>query len=152
MRGDAHRRGRVQESGRLRWILSSEMGHVTVLGSSMWMWLMLRIERVNMISEEDKNNIPKLVRAMQLNIRCTKDEWLAGSTVTNKRRRRITVNSPEHRCQHGIRFPAERLVGEVGHHKRPKNRYLPCHPYPYIYRRNAIGSSSSLRSIEIHLS
>lgn len=29
-----------------------------------------------MISEEDGVNIPKLVRAMQLNIRCIKDEWL----------------------------------------------------------------------------
>jgi hypothetical protein len=53
------------------------MRHVSVHGSSMWMWPMLRIKQVNMISEEDKNNIPKLVRAMQLNIRCTKDEWLA---------------------------------------------------------------------------
>lgn len=44
---------------------------------------MLRIEQVNMIPEEDKNNIPKLVRAMQLNIRCTKDEWLSKSTVIN---------------------------------------------------------------------
>jgi hypothetical protein len=35
MRGDTHRRGRMQECGRLRWILSSEMGHVAVLGSSM---------------------------------------------------------------------------------------------------------------------
>jgi len=112
---------------------------------------MLRIKQVKYISEEDKNSIPKLVRAMQLNIRCTKDEWLAELTVTSKPRRRITVNSPEHRCQHGIRFSAERMVGEVRHHKRPKNRYLPCHPYPYTCRRNAIAGSSSLRSIEIHL-
>jgi len=113
---------------------------------------MLRNKQVNVISEKDNNNIPKLVRAMQLNIRCTKDEWLAESTVTSKLRRRITVSPPEHRSQHGIRFPAERMVSEVGHHKGPKNRYLPCHPYRYIYRRNAIASSSSLRSIEIHLS
>jgi hypothetical protein len=84
MKGDTHRRGRVQESGRLRWILSSEKGHVSGLGSSMWMWPMLRIKRVNMISEDDKNNIPKLVRAMQLNIRCTKDEWLAKSIDGHK--------------------------------------------------------------------
>jgi hypothetical protein len=45
---------------------------------------MLRIKQVNMISEEDKNNIPKLVRAMQLNIRCTKDEWLAKSIDRHK--------------------------------------------------------------------
>jgi hypothetical protein len=37
-----------------------------------------------MISEEDKNNIPKLVRAMQLNIKCTKDEWLAKSIDRHK--------------------------------------------------------------------
>jgi len=110
-------------------------------------------QRVNTISRGDKSNIPKLVRAMQLNIRCMKDEWLAKSIDCHKQsRRKVTVNSPEHRCQYGIRFPAEGMVGEVGHHERPKNRYLPCHPYPYIYRRNAIGSSSSLRSIEIHLS
>ncbi len=30
-----------------------------------------------MISGQDKDNVPKLVRAMQLNIKCTKDEWLA---------------------------------------------------------------------------
>jgi hypothetical protein len=84
MRGDTHRRGRMQECGRLRWILSSEMGHVPVLGSSMWMWPMLRIKQVNMIPEEDKNNIPKLVRAMQLNIKCTKDEWLAESIEPHK--------------------------------------------------------------------
>jgi hypothetical protein len=48
------------------------------------MWPMLRIKQVNMISEEDKNNIPKLVRAMQLNIRCTKDEWLAKSIDRHK--------------------------------------------------------------------
>ncbi len=93
MRGDTHRRGRLQESGRSRWILSSEMGHVAVLGSSTWMWPMLRTKHVNTISEEDKNDIPKLVRAMQLNIRCTKDEWLVKSTVTSKPRRRI-------RCAH----------------------------------------------------
>jgi hypothetical protein len=62
------------------------------------------------------------------------------------------VNSPEHGRQHGIHFPAKRVVGEVGHHKRPKNRYLPCHPNPHIYRRDAIASSSPLRRIEIHLS
>ena len=33
---------------------------------------------------DDKNNIPKLVRAMQLNIRCTKDEWLAKSIDGHK--------------------------------------------------------------------
>ena len=98
-------------------------------------------------------NTPKLVRAMQLNIRCTKDEWLVKSIVHHKQiQERITVNSPEHRRQHGICFSAERMVGEVGHHKRPKHRYLPCHPYPYIYRRDAIASSSSLRSVEVHLS
>jgi len=43
VRGYTHRRDRVQESGRLRWILSSEMRHVPVLASSMWMWPMLRI-------------------------------------------------------------------------------------------------------------
>jgi hypothetical protein len=59
VRKDTHRRGRVQESGRLRSILSSEMGHVTVLGSSMWMWPMLGIKQVNMISEEDKNKHTK---------------------------------------------------------------------------------------------
>ena len=43
MRGNTHKRDRVQESGRLRWILSSEMGHVLVLGSSIWMSLVLKI-------------------------------------------------------------------------------------------------------------
>lgn len=62
------------------------------------------------------------------------------------------MNSPEHGRQHGIRFSAERLVCEVGHHKGPKNRYLPCHPYPYIHRRDAIASPSPLRRIEVHLS
>ena len=33
----------------------------------------------------DKSNIPKLVRAMQLNIRCMKDEWLAKSIDRHKR-------------------------------------------------------------------
>ena len=84
MRGDTHRKGRVQESGRLRWILSSEMGHVPVPGSSMWKWPMLSIKYVNMISENDKGNIPKLVRAMLLKNRCTRDEWLAKSTVTQQ--------------------------------------------------------------------
>jgi hypothetical protein len=37
MTRNTHRRGRVQESGRMRWILSSEMGLVLVLGSSTWM-------------------------------------------------------------------------------------------------------------------
>lgn len=45
---------------------------------------MLRSKQVNMIPEDDKNNIPKLVRAMQLNVRCTKDEWLAKSIDCHK--------------------------------------------------------------------
>jgi hypothetical protein len=32
--------------------------------------------KVKVIPEKDGINIPKLVRAMQLNTRCTKDEWL----------------------------------------------------------------------------
>ena len=42
-------------------------------------------QRVNTISRGDKSNIPKLVRAMQLNIRCMKDERLAKSIDRHKR-------------------------------------------------------------------
>ena len=35
MTRNTHKRDRVQESGSLRWILLSEMGSVSVLGSSM---------------------------------------------------------------------------------------------------------------------
>lgn len=85
VRGNTHRRGRVQESGRLRWILLGEMGPVPVRGSSTWMWPMLRIEQgQGKISERNKGNIniPKLVRAMQLNTKCINDEWLPNRTVT----------------------------------------------------------------------
>ena len=37
-----------------------------------------------MISGEDKDNVPKPVRAMQLNIKCTKDEGLAKIDGHNK--------------------------------------------------------------------
>lgn len=45
MTRNTHRRGTVQESDSLRWILLSGMGLVSVLESSMWMWPMLRIEQ-----------------------------------------------------------------------------------------------------------
>jgi hypothetical protein len=32
--------------------------------------------KVKVIPEDDRVHIPKLVRAMQLNSRCKKDEWL----------------------------------------------------------------------------
>jgi len=60
-------------------------------------------------------------------------------------------NSPEHRRQHRIRLSTERVVGEVGHHERPKDGYLPRYPYPHIDRRNAIASSPPFRSVEVHL-
>ena len=61
-----------------------------------------------------------------------------------------TKNSPEHGRQHGIRFPAERVVGEVRHHEGPQDGYLPRHPYPHVYRRDGVAGSSPLGSVEIH--
>ena len=43
------------------------------------------------------------------------------------------------------------MVDEVCHHERSEDGYLPRHPYPHIYGRDAITNSSTLGRIEIHL-